>query len=232
MEPSLTAQPVQAAQPLRFVDLPAEIRNEIYRYVLIWHPQPVKLRRGGLTDVALIFTNSKIYSEAMPIFLSENSFSITGTVAEYKWLTTLRPDGQSELRNVTLALSDLRLRLDYSFFNALSLCPNVHLTLKARLGRLFWALTQNTDFLSNMHGFAAVTAALPSENDLCRRHRNFAPTRRMKESRTDYLERIQSLLPRFQDPCHSSCRAHSDWEGTHTQATIDVAIISNCFWCP
>lgn len=231
MEPSLTAQPVEPAHPFRFVNLPGEIRNEIYRYFLIWHPQPVRLRTGGLTDLAIIFTNRLTYSEAMLIFLSENSFFITGTSTEHEWLTRLQPEALSELRNVTLYISDSSLRLDYRFFNALSLCTNVHLTLVATLRRLYWALTQHNDFSRNMHGFAAMTAALPEETDVCPLHELYPPDRLENDSRKDYLENIQSLLPQLQAPCDSSCRAHRGREGTHTQATIHVAAFSMCFWC-
>ncbi|KAI9721129.1 MAG: hypothetical protein M1828_005235 [Chrysothrix sp. TS-e1954] len=59
------------------LDLPAEIRNSIYRLVLV-PPRPA-LHTQHITkqspNLALIHTCRQIHSEAMPLFYSENAFS-------------------------------------------------------------------------------------------------------------------------------------------------------------
>ena len=141
--------------PFRLADLPAEIRNQIYRCILVHHRQPVKFgkHQGGptLKDLAIVFTNRRIYSEAMPVFLSDNAFSITGTRTEHAWLRRMRPEGRSELRNVTLVVSECGYNHDFHLYNALSLCPQVHLTLEVRPGRLVEASGEGS--LRRMHGY-------------------------------------------------------------------------------
>lgn len=141
--------------PFRFADLPAEIRNQIYRCILVQRKQPVKFAKyqGGpnLKDLAIVFTNRRIYSEAMPIFLSDNTFSITGKRTELTWLRRMRPEGRSELRNVTLVVSEHGYKHDFNLHNALSLCPKVHLTLKVRPCRLVEASVEGS--LRGMHGY-------------------------------------------------------------------------------
>ena len=145
----------QHTPSFRFTDLAAETRNQIYRYILIQGKQPVefsKYRWGPtLKDLAIIFTNRLTYFEAMPIFLSENAFSITGRRKEQVWLRRMRPEGRSELRNITLVVSEEAYNHDFNLYNALSLCPRVHLTLKVRPCRLVKVSKENS--LRQMHGY-------------------------------------------------------------------------------
>lgn len=145
----------ESAAPFRFTDLAPEIRIQIYRCILVQHNQPVKVSKdqGGpaLKNLAIIFTNRLIYSEAMPTFLSENSFWITGTRKEYAWLRRMRPEGRSELRNVTLVVNGSGYNHDFNLFNALSLCPQVHLTLEVRPYRLVELSMEKS--LRQMHGY-------------------------------------------------------------------------------
>lgn len=61
--------------PYGFLDLPGEIRNKIYLFVLIYsRPFTVKLQFGGSNTTALLRTNKQIYNEASSIFYGENTF--------------------------------------------------------------------------------------------------------------------------------------------------------------
>ena len=221
-------------EPFHFANLPAEIRNQIYRCILIQRTQPVKLVKcqGGPTinDLAIIFTNRLVYSEAMPIFLSGNAFSITGRRKEHTWLRRMRPEGRSELRNITLEVSEFRCNHDFSVYNALSMCPRVHLTLKVRPRRLADAALQGD--LRNMHGFAGVTSdAPPKEADLCSNHqRTLRPGWEVTLQR-DRMRRFELLLQQFRGPCVGKCRVHKGREGTHTQATIHISFDQACYYC-
>ena len=222
-------------RPLRFVDLPPEIRNQIYRYILIRRKQPVRLKRyqgheaPNLLDLSLVFTSRLIYSEAMPIFLSKNNFLIAGSRSEHAWLRRMRPEGRSELRKVTLAISAQGCNHDYSLFNALSLCPQVHLTLIVRPSRLAELSLENSGNLRNMHGFAAVTSdVLPKETSLCPFHRQQVMPGWELTQRRDRMRCFESVLRQFQDPCVGKCRVHKGRDGTHTQATIHISFAAAC----
>lgn len=223
-------------EPFRFVDLPAEIRNQIYRYILIYHTQPVQIDKfyGGptLNDLAIIFTNRLIYSEAMPIFLSDNTFAITGQRRDHTWLRRMRPEGRNELRNITFKVKRYGCKHDFSLYNVLSLCPRVHLTLEVRPSRLVEASQENNGSLRNMHGFVAVTSnALPKETDLCLYHQGTNRADLEVTQKRDLMRRYQLLLQQFQAPCVGKCRAHKGREGTHTQATIHISNDQTCFYC-
>ena len=226
---------VSTLKDFRFADLPAEIRNQIYRYILI-HTQPVKLddfwgrERPTRKSLAIVFANRLIYSEAMPIFLSHNSFAITGQRKEHTWLRRMRPEGRSELRNITVQVKDGRCNHDFSFYNALSLCPRVHLTLNVRPSRLVEVSREGS--LRNMHGFAAVTSeTLPQKQELCLYHRQTRLADWEVTQKHDRMRRYELLLQEFQAPCVGKCRAHKGREGTHTQATIHISHDQTCYYC-
>ena len=220
------------SMPFRFVDLPAEIRNKIYRYILV-HSQPIRLDtpflRPSARSLAILFTNNFIYSEAMPVFYSKNAFIIKGSRKEHAWLRRMRPEGRNELRKITYQVSAARYNHESSVYNALSLCSHVHLTLKAKPRYLVTALMEGT--LANMHGFAAATSdVLPNELDICGRHQMGVGA--MEELlQRDRMQRVKALLQQFQEPCGGKCRVHRGREGTHTQATIHLSFKETCFYC-
>ncbi|CAF9910410.1 MAG: hypothetical protein ALECFALPRED_006590 [Alectoria fallacina] len=221
-------------EPFHFANLPAEIRNQVYRCILIQRTQPVKIvksQRGPtINDLAIIFINRLIYSEAMPIFLCGNAFSITGRRKEHTWLRRMRPEGRSELRNITLEVSEYGCKHDFSVYNALSMCPRVHLTLKVRPSRLAEAALEGD--LRNMHGFAGVTSdALPKEANLCSIHQRTGLAGWEVTLKRDRRRHFELLLQQFQAPCVGKCRVHKGREGTHTQATIHISFDEACYYC-
>ena len=223
----------EVSTSFRFVDLPAEIRNKIYRYILVYSHQPIGLSRSyprpSAKDLAILFTNRFIYSEAMPIFYSSNAFIITGSRKEHAWLRRMRSEGRNELRNITYEVSPEGYKHDYSVYNALSLCSNVHLTLKASPRFLSTAALHGD--LRNMHGFAAVTSdVLPDESDKCWTHQQ-GVSKMEKLLQRDRMQRVKDLLQQFQKPCVGKCRVHKGREGTHTQATLHLSFQETCFYC-
>lgn len=59
---------------LQLEHLPGEIRNQIYRYALVEN-RPILIHKPYIQEsTALLKTSAKIRREALPIFLSENSF--------------------------------------------------------------------------------------------------------------------------------------------------------------
>ena len=223
-----------------FVNLPAEIRNNVYRCILVQDTQPVRPVRTWCSPdpkgLAILSTNRLIYSEAMPIFLSENSFMITGSRKEYTWLRRMRPEGRSELRRVSLDVAPHAYLHDASLYNALSLCSRVHLTLIVRPSRLVAVSLENRGSLRHMHGFAAATSdALPKETDVCAMHqrRIGIPATRAEtlDEMLDCMRSYELLLQQFRAPCIGRCRVHRGREGTHTQATIHISFQETCFYC-
>ena len=220
----------------RFLDLPTEIRIQIYRNILYKHGQNVVLSRNyyksgsGLVDLAIVFVSRLTYSEAMPLFLSENHFLISGTQWEHKWLRRMRPEGRSELRNVTYRALPHVWRHHYYFFNTLSLCSQMHLTFELSQGDLpFWAL-ESKKSLRNMHGFAGATSgAMLKETDFCKYHRRYGVA--SKDVTPRYAKNVEDLLQHFRAPCIGKCRFHKGREGTHTQSTIHLAIHQRCSGC-
>ena len=219
----------------RFVDLPAEIRNEIYRYILVYSVQPVRLSgrywRPSAKTLAITLASRSIYLEAMPVFYSNNAFCIIGTRKEHAWLRGIRPEGRSELRNITLEVTNtLGHCHEQRVYNALSLCSHVHLTLRVKPSRLATAYLVKS--LKNMHGFAAVTSdALPKTTDLCPRHKKVGASPLEIKLRRDQMQRVKALMQQLLEPCNDKCRVHKGREGTHTQATIHLSFQETCYLC-
>lgn len=65
-----------STEKVGFLDLPGEIRNKIYRLVLVRHPGPRGFEHliPRLAPPALTLVNKQIFDEALPIFYAENTF--------------------------------------------------------------------------------------------------------------------------------------------------------------
>ena len=223
----------------RFVDLPVEIRIQIYRIFLRRHGQDVMIARNRfeagskIMDLAIVSVSRLIYSEAMPLFLSENHFFIYGTRWEHTWPRRMRPEGRSELRKVTFTTVSTVWSHHYSVYNALSLCTQLRLTLRIRSSRQLagWIL-ESRDHQRNMHGFAAATSNAPlKETDLCRFHQHNGVPDMDMTPRWELVQRVEELLKQYRAPCIGKCRVHKGREGTHTQATIYLHVDSACYYC-
>lgn len=68
----------KAFQPFRFLELPGELRNAIYRYALV-SPKTFRVKilfaqTDSQTDTALLRVSKQVYAETLKIFYSENKF--------------------------------------------------------------------------------------------------------------------------------------------------------------
>lgn len=65
-----------STEKVGFLDLPGEIRNKIYRLVLVQHPGLWACEHliPSLALPALTLVNKQIFAEALPIFYAENTF--------------------------------------------------------------------------------------------------------------------------------------------------------------
>ena len=235
LEPSRPVEE-EPAVSFDFAKLPAEIRNNVYRCILVQETQPVRPVRTwsstALKDLAILSTNRLIYFEAMPILLSENTFMLTGTRNEHTWLRRMRPEGRSELRSVSVNVPSIGCLHDASFYNALSLCSRVHLTLNVCPSRLVAVSRENRGSLRNMHGFAAATSdALPKETDVCAMHQTHYSMSATRAKTLECMRSYEILLQQFRAPCIGRCRVHRGREGAHTQATIHISFPGTCFYC-
>lgn len=79
------------ATPFRFMDLPFELRREIFLHILLW-PNPVcQLRpdgsadsRGGPIDVRVFAVSRAVFAEAGRVFYEENTFALNPTDPRYR----------------------------------------------------------------------------------------------------------------------------------------------------
>jgi hypothetical protein len=69
--------------PCYFLDhLPREIRDEIYRHLVVDKCERHRSFRQHMKGVGILFANKQIYDEAMQIFYRENHFDVT---VKYRW---------------------------------------------------------------------------------------------------------------------------------------------------
>lgn len=71
-----------AAIPVRFLAIPGELRNSIYRFCLIFDKPFTVEARSGLSDTSLLLVNKQVYYEASTIFYQENSFRLGHAVLD------------------------------------------------------------------------------------------------------------------------------------------------------
>lgn len=90
---------VDKVEPLTLLTLPLEIRQLIYRHLLIHTSQPLYACTWlELKPISPFLTCRELYHETISIFFSENNFAMSDSLAVYKWLRNIHPEGleQSE----------------------------------------------------------------------------------------------------------------------------------------
>ena len=116
------ARPEEPIQPFRLLDLPAELRLQVFGYALspsvIVDPVPENCRccppkkKKHTIDVALLHTNRQIYQEGVPLLYHVPIFEFSTPIKMYDWLTTRQydnhfkphPDWWMTIKNVKLIL--------------------------------------------------------------------------------------------------------------------------------
>ncbi|KAK4620020.1 hypothetical protein CLAFUW4_11487 [Fulvia fulva] len=120
-----SASPQEQSECL-LMALPAELRNEIYQYVLDGEAQKCRTRfkvrftskchaRRGRQEPALLNTSSAIRAEALPMFYALNKFELTFAITQLhdatEWVSILRqqcgngPQGRGPLGGISLNIT-------------------------------------------------------------------------------------------------------------------------------
>ena len=91
-----------------FLDLPAELRNEIYTYALVERiPIDVNHSRPYLREPAMLFVSRQVRPEALSVWYGENKFLIEGSSPAVKFLRSLAPLKLRCLRNVLVSVTNI-----------------------------------------------------------------------------------------------------------------------------
>lgn len=221
--------------PFPFFMLPLELRQYVYSHILVQDNQPLQLTRRPKSDkqpkndaTAILATSRRVYVEARPIFLSGNAFSISGTLADYKWLTGLGPEGREQLRKVTLSnVSQSYSESNYRTFNKLSGCPKLSLTIK-----MYGRHLVNLDHLGvfkYMHGFSRATISedLSGVDRDCYVYQHGMIGYECKVE-DEYL---RLLLGRLESACPTNCRVHKARGSRVSAATVHIDCRYGCPLC-
>jgi hypothetical protein len=96
-------QPPEQEGATTFLDLPPELRNEIYSYMLVRKGVvEIKTVAPYVLEPALLAVNRQIRSEALTIFYGENTFQIAGSTLITKFLRTAGEEKIRALRDVKI----------------------------------------------------------------------------------------------------------------------------------
>lgn len=230
-----------------FFKLPLELRREIYSYVLIQDKQPLRLRRKTqaqrrVTDhsIAVLTTNRRVNAEAYPLFLSVNTFEISGGNNDWQWLKKLGDDGQKALRTVVCSNLSSRYSLPaFRTFNILAACPKLSLTITIHFHQLLW-LYRNGIF-RYLHGFSRATCSLATFADnrdlypFCRQHMygyDWAARAPSEIAWGEYgCKVLQLLLEIFTSECPEKCQLHKSRTEPHSASTLHIVYGYGCPNC-
>ena len=239
--------PKRSLKPFSFLQLPLELRLKIYGYVLVHEKQPLRLlktpRKTQLTtsnhSLAILTTSRQLNTEAYPVFLSGNTFSLNGTTAHYQWLKKLGASGQAALRNVIFAGTSVAHSHPYSqtnfhIFNILAGCPKLSLTIDMHCAQLVSLYHMGTfDYL---HGFARASYVLQED----RASKPWCPPHAVKWAR--YMpagnswreigeEAVQMMLQDFLSVCPEKCLSHRSRRERRSASTLHIVCRYGCLFC-
>jgi len=95
-----------------FLDLPPNVRKQIYEYALISLKQPIWISRTSphLSEPALFFVSQMIRDEAIATFYGKNIFAINGSVMIVKFLRTVDEEKLQAVRTIHIYCNQLRDR--------------------------------------------------------------------------------------------------------------------------
>ncbi|KAK4494831.1 hypothetical protein PRZ48_014187 [Zasmidium cellare] len=100
-----TAGEETPASKTTFLDLPAELRNEIYelaieRKTVVLSKSSKSNKKGRARSPALLLASKEIYRETLTIFYSKWTFHFESVAKLLSWLRTLGPQKRAFLRSV------------------------------------------------------------------------------------------------------------------------------------
>lgn len=93
------------------MDLPVEIRLEVYKYTLK-RPEPLEVGSGKIKiDAAILYTSKSVCEEARSVLYSENVICLSATsntnTKNKAWLSNIGFDARQHLRHLQITLSSL-----------------------------------------------------------------------------------------------------------------------------
>lgn len=96
------------------MNLPAELRNEIYSLALVQDTRiMVSTSLPYLKEPALLAVNRQMRSETLPVWYSENVFQINGSSPSVKFLRSLGSERLQLLKTLRISTGE-QLRMDYA----------------------------------------------------------------------------------------------------------------------
>lgn len=239
------ALPAGALRSFPFLKLPLEIRQYVYQYALVEDKQPLRLagkskacETSKNNSIALLTTSHGVNIEAYQVFLSVNTFEISGTRSDWQWLKRLGPDGQKALRRVVYTNGSLSYSSATSrTFNLLARCPKLSLTIKVHIHHLM--VLRDMGYFRYLHGFNRATcsrATVEESADLqekcfywgSKRHVNICSENSWREHKS---ESIQPLLEGFTSACPKNCKAHKAETHSHFMSVVHILCACHCRDC-
>ena len=76
-------------QYFRFLDLPAEMRANIYE--MLFESEPTLVTKLGAEAPSVLLSNKQIYNEAIDVFWSTSEFWFSSALDGYRWYRRLDP---------------------------------------------------------------------------------------------------------------------------------------------
>lgn len=222
--------------------LPPEVRLQIYRHILV-RPLDTSCTTVSTADkpwtakyacrTAVFRACRQIYNEAYPVLFSANTWVIHPKRADHTWLFGLGLQGQVSLRNIVFEYEGLRsTTFEFEIFNTLSSHTRLSLTINAhtlRLLRLY-----NGDTMKYMHGFAKATMdELCNESRKCDFHIRYSHLSGTLSAHclAQRTKAWKGLLDHLTSACPDECEMHVGRPAAHTQSTVHLSIITECFYC-
>lgn len=215
-----------------FLKLPPELREPIYRHVLVREAQPVRPKNWDFRSrpsgqfTAILATSRAIYLEALPTLHSGNKFEISVSYYDYNWLKKLGLQGRNELRHL-LIWTNVNHRLeDTGIFTLLAQCANLALTIKGSIYQL--RLLHKRHRLKHLHGFSqiSVTETAPATpNWGCFDAFPFWWTHVELEQGKITL---RSLEAHFGSACPQGCRVHAGKGTMRPRVSLRVECNMHC----
>lgn len=238
------ALPAAGLRSFPFLKLPLEIRRNVYKFVLVQDKQPLRLTKKSKAsgrsknNIAVLTTSHEVNVEAYPVFLSVNTFEISGTHSDCQWLKKLGPDGQKALQRVVFTNGSLSYSsATHRTFNILARCPKLSLTIKIAQQHLM--MLDYMDVFRYLHGFHRATcsrATAEERADLQAKYSywgsDFSVAICSEDSwREHEAKSIQPLLEEFTSACPKKCKAHKARTPSHSMSVVHIICACICRDC-
>ena len=210
----VTSSPAKskAQPPSPLLQLPGEVRNQIY-YLVLTESEPISYKVP--LGPALLRTNRQIRNEARHIYYECNTFVIGEDPSnDEKWLQRMSRERKQNIKYIYKRGTSLMIP---PIFDLLSQFWNLSLVMELPMAKLYDISSRG--HLKDLHGFSGTIVTKSCQHEGTWFHSAIWEL---------WDKKLQQVLDHLQDSCSEPCKSHADMERSGCKSVLHLRLTHCC----